>query len=159
MAGLQGPLLGVRDGSAVSEAKRATIQIVEMDDIFGETNDGRPPPNMSDGAGRSSFDLMSRIPSIESGRRLDVTCDDGAANDEDPDERPAALEVQAHLYYGGSVAKGMWVLDSRLPARTLVVGKQKQRKVEGYVHVCLSTDPAAITPMKFATLSAAPCRC
>ena len=55
------------------------------------------------------------------GRRLD--------GDRPVDAQSAPLAMQARLWYG-SVAKGEWIVDSTLPARTILVGRQRQRKLE-----------------------------
>ena len=70
------------------------------------------------------------MPSLESGRLL---AEQRVDEDDEPEERSAALVVQGRLWYHGSLAKGLWVIDSTLPARTIVVGKQKQRKIDGCV--------------------------
>ena len=103
------------------------MQIVEADDLFGDESD-KEHSCLTDGAGRISVDLMRGMPSLESGR---LCAEQRVDEDDEPEERSAALVVQGRLWYLGSLAKGLWVIDSTLPARTIVVGKQKQRKIDG----------------------------
>jgi hypothetical protein len=104
------------------------VQIIEADDLFGDEND-RKNSCLTDGAGRISKDLMRGMPSLESGRLM---AEQRVDDDDADDEKSAATVVQGRLWYAGSLAKGLWVIDSTLPARTIIVGKHKQRKIQAY---------------------------
>ena len=39
--------------------------------------------------------------------------------------------MQARVWVHGNVAKGVWLVDPRLPLRTILIGKDKQLKVKG----------------------------
>ena len=104
------------------------VNIVEIDDRFGDQTD-RENTCLTDGAGLISLDLMRGIPSIDNGQVL-VT--EQRVDPKDPPElQSAPVVVQSRLWYLGSLAKGLWLLYANLPLRTLVVCRQKQRKVEG----------------------------
>ena len=111
-----------------SPADETLVHIYEVDDLYGNDPEVENAC-LTDGAGRISLDLMRGIPSIANGQVLV----DGQRVDksDDPDERSAPVVVQGRLWYAGSLAKGLWILDTGLPARTMLVGKDKQRKVAG----------------------------
>ena len=107
------------------------VQIVEVDDLYsdvgsdvGDRQDDRRV--MSEGCGRISLDLAYRLPPLENGSpAVDKLMVSRMA-----DDASAPLVVQARLWYAGSVAKGLWQTDSTLPERTILVGRQTQRKLE-----------------------------
>ena len=129
----------VRDGGTRLEklappADPGILQVVEWDEIYGDvtaadggTGEGVTRMVMTNGAGRISLDLARRITPVEGGRRLLTDGMTGGMGDDDNESAP--LLMQARLWYG-SVAKGQWVVDSSLPERTLLVGRQAQRKLD-----------------------------
>lgn len=133
------------------------VNIFEVDDLFHDEDHC-----LTDGAGRISLDLARGIPSIDNGRKL--VGHEQRVSDDDNDDDSAPAVVQGRLYYQGSLAKGLWIVDASLPEvqlmiepqttspaekkashhalmwsgarsyavqRTILVGKQKQRKVAG----------------------------
>lgn len=99
------------------------VQVVYWDDVFSSPND--PASNeMTNGAGSISPDLLQGMPPIESGRV--VTSDISAADL----AHSSPLTVQMRQYCDGSLAKGLLVSDSRLPPRTILIGRQTQLKVD-----------------------------
>ena len=111
-----------------SPADETAVHIHEVDDLFGNDADVENAC-LTDGAGRISLDLMRGIPSIANGQVL--VAGQRVDPSDDPEEQSAPVVVQGRLWYSGSLAKGLWILDTGLPPRTMLVGKDKQRKVDG----------------------------
>ena len=122
------------DGSQVvpdADPNETVINVVEWDDIKGVPDDAGNASVMTDGAGRISIDLMQGVPRLDSGRLLSVTEEVGGDEVGGDEVRGSApLVVQARLWYAGSIAKGLWFVDSTLPPRTMLV-YEKQRKCAG----------------------------
>ena len=100
------------------------VQVVEVDDLRSVTG-GVGSDVMTDGCGRISLDLARLLPPLENGSFSDKLMVARMATD-----ASAPLVSQARLWYAGSVAKGLWLTDATLPERTILVGRQTQRKLE-----------------------------
>lgn len=110
-------LLGLEGAQALAATgapPEGTVRILIVDDIcHGGSH------IMTDGAGLVSMDLMQRVAAeavAHASARAGVV--DGAA---DASAAGAALGAQVRLWFHGSVAKGMLLVASPLPARTIVL--------------------------------------
>lgn len=100
------------------------VQFVYWDDVFSSRGDASSS-EMTNGASSISPDLLRGMPPIESGREVesDICAVELAQS--------SPLTVQMRVYVDGSLAKGLLVSDSRLPPRTVLIGRQTQLKVDG----------------------------
>ena len=96
-----------------------TVQLVIVDDLRGDTDDGSAGAVMTDGAGLLSFNLAQSLPLCTSGRPIDRAAL-GAA----------PLLAQVRVWHRGHVAKGMLMTDSTLPDGYIVV-RESMVKVFG----------------------------
>ena len=120
----------VRDLPSASLARllaptdESVVQLVEVDDLCSVATD-RGSHVMTDGCGRISVDLARLLPPLENGCPIDRLLAARMAAD-----ASAPLVLQGRLWYAGSVAKGLWLTDATLPERTILIGRQSQRKLE-----------------------------
>ena len=111
--------------------EETAVQIIEVDDLYSDARDEGLRSEagsqvMTDGAGRISLDLARLLPPLENGSLVDELMASRMARD-----ASAPLVCQARLWYAGSAAKGLWLTDATLPERTILVGRQTQRKLDG----------------------------
>jgi hypothetical protein len=103
------------------------VQVVEVDDLYSVAGDVGSRV-MTEGCGRISLDLARRLQPLVNGSSVEKLMATRMATDES-----APLVSQARLWYSGCVAKGLWLTDATLPERTILVGRQTQRKLDARV--------------------------
>lgn len=120
---------GPFDISRLTAPPEGVVRFVEWDEVYGRPGDASSGVT-TDGWGRLSLDLALRVPKIENGRLME----DGA-HTYDPElqavQGSAPFAMQGRVWVHGNVAKGVWSVDPSLPARTVLVGREKQLKVKG----------------------------
>jgi hypothetical protein len=115
-------LSGERSGryDLLPPAADGEVNVVLEDDLYSTSGNV-----LTDGAGRISTDLVYGLPCLGNGQLL--------RNDRQVDAcalpASAPLTMQARLWVEGCLAKGLWQADATIPPRTILVGRQKQLKV------------------------------
>ena len=106
------------------------MRFVEWDEVYGRPGDASSACHNGRLAGQISVDLALRVPKIENGRLME---DNAYAYDPEQQamQGSAPFAMQGRMWIHGNVAKGVWsVANSLLPDRTVLIGREKQLKME-----------------------------
>lgn len=116
------PLLrraGAEALAAAGAPLEGSVRILIVDDIAGVASGGQGSGHiMTDGAGLISVDLMQRVAADAAAHAK--TCA-GTGGGDNAEATGSALGAQVRLWFHGAVAKGMLLVASPLPARTIVL--------------------------------------